>query len=79
MFEIYMLCFTVIVKVFALYYARYKTRIAFASYALTNQLCHNARQCVTILTIIDVTYKIFAIIGVIITSIAALYAIKKGK
>lgn len=32
-----------------------------------------------ILTIIDVTYKIFAIIGVIITSLAALYAIKKGK
>lgn len=32
-----------------------------------------------ILTIIDVTYKIFAIIGVIITLIAALYAIKKGK
>lgn len=32
-----------------------------------------------ILTIIDVTYKIFTIIGVIITSLAALYAIKKGK
>lgn len=32
-----------------------------------------------ILTIIDVTYKIFAIIGVIITSIAALHAMKKDK
>ena len=32
-----------------------------------------------ILTIIDVTYKVFAIIGVIITSIAALHAMKKGK